>query len=314
MNPATAPAGPRGSRALLIACFAAVYIVWGSTYLGIRIVIETQPPLLMAGTRFLIAGAVLCAWAWMRGAPRPTPRQWRGALLIGALLLLGGNGTVTWAEKTVPSSLAALLVSTTPFWMVMLDWLWRGGRRPTAREAAGIVIGFGGVAMLVAPLHGMSIASVSPLGAVLLVAASVSWATGSILRRTAPAPPSPALATGMEMLAGGALLTLAGIALGELPQINLHAVSARSAAAYLYLVVFGSVVAFSAYMHLLPRVSVPLATSHSYVNPVVAVLLGWALGGEVLTPRMLVAGAIIIAAVALLTVRKPAEEPDPSAA
>jgi drug/metabolite transporter (DMT)-like permease len=285
---------------VLIASLGAMYIIWGTTYLGIRFAIATLPPLLMAGTRFLVAGSLLYAWGRMRGGLRPKALEWRGALVTGALLLLGGNGLVTWAETRVPSNIAALLVSTTPFWMVMLDWKWKGGRRPDGRLVGGLVLGFAGVALMVAPGAGQT-APVHPLGALALVGASVSWAVGSLMRRTAPAPQSPSVATGMEMLAGGALMTVAGLALGEGTTVNLAGVSAQSLGAYLYLIVFGSVIAFSAYMYVLRHTTVAVATSHSYVNPVVAVFAGWMLAGEILTPRAMVAACVIVGAVALLT-------------
>ncbi len=285
---------------VLVASLGAMYVIWGTTYLGIRFAIATLPPLLMAGTRFLIAGAILYAWGRMRGGGRPRAAEWRGSLVTGALLLLGGNGLVTWAETRVPSNIAALLVSTTPFWMVVLDWKWKGGRRPEGRLVAGLALGFAGVALMVAPGDGHAV-PVHPLGALALVGASVSWAIGSLMRRTASAPQSPALAIGMEMLAGGFLLVLAGLALGEAGTVNLGAVTAKSLGAYLYLIVFGSVVAFSAYMYVLRHTTVAMATSHSYVNPVVAVFAGWILAGETLTPRAMVAACVIVGAVALLT-------------
>jgi drug/metabolite transporter (DMT)-like permease len=289
----------RAPRGRVIAAFAAVYLIWGSTYLGIRLAIETIPPFLMGGVRFLIAGGVLYLWARWRGAERPTRAHWVSAVIIGALLLLGGNGAVVWSEQRVPSSIAALLVATVPLWMVLLDWMRRGGTRPTAVVTAGVVLGLAGIALLVRP--GAKTASVNLIGAGVLVLGSLSWAVGSLYARRVKLPPSPLLATAMEMLGGGALLTALAALSGETRTFHLANVSAHSAAALLYLIAFGSLVAFTAYVWLL-EVSTPARVStYAYVNPVVAVLLGWIFAGEPLTGQMLIAAAVIVGAVALIT-------------
>lgn len=294
-------AGP--PRAAVLAAFAAVYLIWGSTYLAILFAIETLPPFLMAATRFLVAGALLYGWMRWRGAERPDARQWRAAVVVGGLLLFGGNGLVVWAEQWVPSGVAALLVATVPFWMVMLEWARPGGARPGAGVLLGLLLGFGGIALLIGPGEWAG-GGVHLPGALALLLASFSWATGSIYSRGAPLPASPLLATSMQMLAGGGLLLAAGTLLGEWGRVELGAVSVRSAAALLYLIVFGSLVGFSAYVWLL-RVSTPARVStYAYVNPVVAVLLGWALAGEALTARVVVAVAVIVGAVAVITTRR----------
>ncbi|HEX7091511.1 MAG TPA: EamA family transporter [Longimicrobiales bacterium] len=295
----------RPSTAKVVAAFAAVYTIWGSTYLAILYAIETLPPFLMAGVRFVIAGSVLYAWAWLRGARRPvTLLHWKSALVVGGLLLLGGNGAVVWAEQRVASGLAALLVATVPLWMVLLDWLRPAGVPPDRRTAAGIVIGLAGLALLVGPESLLGGGRVDPLGAGVLVAGSLSWAAGSLYARGARLPDSALLATAMEMLAGGALLVLVGALTGEVGRLDPGAVSARSLLGLLYLIVFGSLVGFTAYTWLL-GVSTPARVStYAYVNPVVAVLLGWALAGEPLTPRMALAAAVIVAAVAAITGRR----------
>ena len=291
------------SRSRVIAAFAAVYIIWGSTYLAILFAIETLPPFLMAGSRFLVSGALLYGVARARGAERPERRNWAATAVIGALLLLGGNGGVVWAEQRVPSGLAALLVATVPVWMVTLEWL-RGGLRPTRGVVAGLMLGMAGLTLLIGPGEFAGGRGADTLGAIVLVAASLSWATGSIYSRSAPLPKSPILTTGMEMLAGGVLLTLLGLATGELGRLDLAAASTKSWLALLYLVLFGSLVGFTAYIWLL-KVSTPAKVStYAYVNPVVAVLLGWLFANEPLTLRTLLAAAVIIAGVALITLTK----------
>lgn len=288
----------------VLAAFAAVYLLWGSTYLAIRFAIESLPPLLMAGVRFLLAGAVLYASMRLRGQPAPERRHWAAAALIGGLLLLGGNGGVTLAERTVPSGVAALLVAMVPLWMVLVDWLRPGGVRPTRRVIAGLAVGFVGMIVLVGPSELAGAGKVDPRGAALVLCGSLAWSIGSIYARGAVLPKNAFVATGMEMMCGGALLLLAGAARGELSGLDPSAFTGRSLAAFAYLVVFGSLVGFTAYIWLL-GVSTPARVStYAYVNPVVAVFLGWALAGEPLTARVLVAAAVIVAAVAVITTGK----------
>jgi drug/metabolite transporter (DMT)-like permease len=291
----------RPTRGSIIAAFAAVYVIWGSTYLAIRIAIETLPPFLMASARFLVAGGLLYAWSRIRGAERPTAANWLAALTVGGLLLMGGNGAVVWAEQRVASGVAALLVATVPLWMVLLDWWWRGGARPGRGVIAGIALGLAGLVLLVGPGTIAGGGRVDPAGAAVLVLGSFSWAAGSLYSQRAPLPKAPLLATSMEMLGGGLLLFFAGLLTREGSRLDLGAVSLQSVMALLYLVIFGSLVAFTAYIWLL-RVSTPARVStYAYVNPVVAVLLGWAFAGEPITARTLLAAAIIVGAVALIT-------------
>jgi len=288
------------SRTRLLLAFAAVYLVWGSTYLAIRIAIATIPPLLMAGTRFLLAGVLLYGLSRLRGAPRPTRRNWRGAAIVGALLLLGGNGGVVLGERTVPSGVAALLVATVPVWMVLLDWLWRGAPRPGGRMFVGLLLGLAGIGLLVDP-GALGGAAIDPTGAAILLVGSLSWAVGSVYSRSAELPRHAMLSTGMEMLCGGGALVLAGAVRGELPSLHLSTISSASLLGLLYLVGFGSLVGFTAYSWLLEHAPAPRVSTYAYVNPIVAVALGWALLGEALTPRMLAAAAVIVAAVVLIT-------------
>jgi drug/metabolite transporter (DMT)-like permease len=294
------------TRAFKVAlALATVYIIWGSTYLAIRFAIETLPPFWMAGVRFLVSGILLYGWARWRGAARPSRVHWRSAALIGGLLLVGGNGGVVWAEQRVDSGLAALLVSTVPLWMVVFEWLRQGGTRPTLGVVAGLALGFAGLVMLVRPAGG----GIDPVGAAVLLLACVSWAWGSLRSRHVPLPGSPLLATGMEMLAGGALLMVLGLLTGEAGRLDLAGASLKSVLALGYLVVFGAL-GFTAYIWLLRVTSPALVSTYAYVNPVVAVFLGWALAGEPLTGGMLAAAAVILTGVALITVfrNRPAPE------
>lgn len=288
------------SKLGVAAAFASVYIIWGSTYLAIRYALDSLPPLLMAGARHTLAGAILYAVLRATGTARPKRVHWRSAAIIGALLLLGGNGGVCWAEQTVPSGLAALFVTTVPVWMVLLNWFRREGVRPGLMEIGGVGLGLAGVILLIGT-DNLGGASVHRLGALVLIAASLSWAFGSMYSRSAPLPESPLLVTAMQMLCGGVLLLLSGALSGEGARLELENVSLRSVLSLGYLTVLGSLVAFSAYVWLL-RVSTPAKVStYAFVNPVVAVALGFVFAGEPLTPRMMVAAAVIVTAVVLIT-------------
>jgi len=292
--------GNSPSRLNLLAAFGAVYFLWGSTYLAIRFAIETIPPFLMAGTRFLIAGSLLYAWSRLRGAPKPRAIHWRSAAIIGGLMLVFGNGGVTWAEQVIPSGIAALLVATVPMWIVLIDRLWHRGEPVRLRVVVGLVVGVIGAGVLTGPGRFVGTSAVDPLGALALLVATVSWAFGSLYSRKAPLPPSPLLGTGMEMLAGGFFLCcLAGFS-GEYAQVNIQALSLKSAFSLGYLVVFGSLVGFTSYIWLLKVTSAARVSTYAFVNPVIAMLLGWALAGETLTLQTLIAAGIIVVAVFLI--------------
>ena len=294
------------SIALGLAC---IYLVWGSTYLGMRVAIETLPPFLMGGVRFLLGGAVLLVWARAAGVPRPTARQWANAAVAGLFLFLGGNGGVAWAMDTekVPSGLAALTVATTPAWMVVLDWAW-GGRRPRAVVGLGILVGLAGVGVLAG--GGADAGGVSVAGAVALTAASASWAVGSVFARHADLPRSPGLTTAMEMMTGGVGLAAAGAALGEHARFDPAGVSPASAVAFVLLVA-AAVLALSVYTWLLGVADPGLIGTYAFVNPVVAVLLGWAVAGEKLSGRVGAAAALVVLGVALIVwPRSPARPSD----
>jgi drug/metabolite transporter (DMT)-like permease len=289
------------SRAQIIAAFASIYLVWGSTYLAIRYAIETIPPFIMGGARFLISGALLYVWARYRGAPRPTRLHWRNAVIAGAFLLLGGNGAVVWAEQFVPSGLTALLVSILPFWLVIIEWVRPPRRRPSGLVLVGLVLGFVGIIVLVGPGNVGGQGDIRPLGALVLILGSLSWAIGSFWSRDAQLPESGLMTTGMEMLGGGALLSIVGVLSGELSKLDIHHVSRVSALGLLYLITFGSLIGFTSYIWLLDKVSPAKLGTYAYVNPIVAVLLGWAIAGEALSIRTVIAAAIVICAVALIT-------------
>ena len=297
------PPPPAGSAATsptrIWVALGVVYLVWGSTYLAIRVVVETLPPFSSAAVRFLVAGGLLAAVTAARGQWRDPPiglPQWRAATIVGGALLRGGNGSVMWAERRVPSGVAALLVAMLPLWVALLERL-VFGRRLARRAGVGLGLGFAGVALLLGRREG---GGVDPLGAVACLGASASWAAGSLYARTAPLPRRPLVATSMEMLAGGTLLGLVGATAGELGALRPDGFSTASMLALGYLIVFGSLVAFSSFVWLLHNAPLPLVATYAYVNPVVAVLLGWAILGEPLTLRLLAAGAVVVTAVVLI--------------
>jgi drug/metabolite transporter (DMT)-like permease len=287
----------------LIAAFAAVYIFWGSTYLAIKYAIETLPPFLMAGSRFIFAGSLLYIWARLsKDYEKPSFKHWRTSFIVGTLLLMGGNGGVVLAQHYISSSLAALLVATEPFWIVLLGWLWLKGSRPNWKVALGLLIGFVGVYLLIGG-QGTSAASGGGqiLGAFFVIAAALSWATGSMYGLRATTPKSSVLTAGMQMLSGGAVLTVVGFIKGEWTNFNVADVSTNSWLALAYLVIFGSLIGFTAYSWLLKNAEPAMVATYAYVNPVIAVFLGWLVAGESFTTQMLVGAGIIVGSVALIT-------------
>jgi drug/metabolite transporter (DMT)-like permease len=278
--------------------FLAVYLCWGMTYLAMRVAVKDIPPHLMSGARFLVAGLVLYVWARRQGDPKPTARNWYAAAVVGAFLLLGGNATVAWAEQRVPSGLAAVIIAVAPIWMVCMEWA-RGGPAPAKRVVAGLLLGLVGVGLLVSP-RGHAPGQVDALGATLLVLASASWAWGSVASKSAPLPQSPFLATSMEMISGGILLLVTAALAGQIGQFRPAELSTNAILAWLFLVVFGSLVGFTAYIWLLGVTSIAKVGTYAYVNPIVAVFLGWVILGEPVTGRTLLAAAVILIGVALV--------------
>jgi drug/metabolite transporter (DMT)-like permease len=277
----------------LLLAFAAIYVLWGSTYLAIRLAIDTLPPFLMAGSRFLVAGAILFAFGRRSGRPMPSARHWWNAAVASVPLFVLGNGGVTWAEQAVPSGAAALVVATLPAWLLLLDWGYGGRPRPRAVELVGIGLGVAGVAVLTAP------GGVDPVGAGVLMLAAVAWAAGSLFSRYADLPASPILSAGMQMLVGGALLVVLGIAVGEGGRLDLAAASWQSFLAWAYLTAV-AVVALPAYTWLLTAASPALVGTYAFVNPIVAVVLGWTIAGEELAGRTDAAAALVVLGVILL--------------
>lgn len=293
-----------------IMAFAAIYVIWGSTYLAIRFAVETLPPFLMLAARFGVAGLLLYGWLRLRGYTRPPRQEWIGSTAVGGLLLVGGTGAVAWAEQWIPSGLAALIVAIVPMWMVLLDWVRPDGRPPTAPVVAGLVLGLAGVVLLVGPVELGGGGRMQYLGAAAVVAGTVSWATGSVFGSSFRVPSVPRMAAALQMTMGGALLLTVGTLRGEWSRFDPAGVSMRSGLSLLYLIVFGSIIAFAAYVYLL-RVSTPARVgSYAYVNPVVAVFLGWALADEPVTGRTLLAAAVIITGVVLIVSgRRPISAP-----
>jgi drug/metabolite transporter (DMT)-like permease len=293
----------QAGRTQVWAALATVYVLWGSTYLGILYAIRTFPPFLMLGARFAIAGLVLYAWSIRRGdrvGDRPGWRQWRAAAVVGAALLLVGNGGITFAEKRVSTGVSSLVVATVPLWMALFD-RFANGQRLSRNAVVGLAVGLGGAAILANPFGA---GHLDLLGASLLILSAVSWAGGSIYARRAPLPKRPLVGASMEMIVAGVGFSLMGLITGETGDAG-H-ISSGSVAALVYLIVFGSLVGFTAYVWLLRNASTSLVSTYAYVNPAVAVLLGWLFVNETIGPRVVVAGAMIIAAVALI-VAKPRE-------
>ena len=294
---------------LVIVAFGLVYVVWGSTYLAIRIGIESFPPLLLAGSRHLLTGLILYPLLRWRTGVRPTAAHWRMSFITGFLLLFIGNGGVCLAERTVPSGVTALLVATVSLWMVLVDWLRPGGTRPGPRVIAGLLLGFSGLALLVGPKNLGGSGRVDPFGVGLLVVASLAWASGSVYSKHAGGlSGSPLLGAAMQSLAGGVSLWIAGILSGEVGALHLHVISVRSWVALGYLVVFGSMVGFTAYIYILKKSTATRVATYAFVNPVVALFLGWLLVGESINLRTVIAAAVILTAV-LLVITAPHREP-----
>jgi drug/metabolite transporter (DMT)-like permease len=302
-----APVAPGGFPPplwLVLSAFAALYLVWGSTYLGIRLAIDSMPPFLMAGSRFVVAGGLMYAVIRMRGATKPTGRQWLGATITGGLLIAAGNGGVTWAEQLVPTGVTALIIATVPAWIALADWARPGGTRPGALAFVGIALGFTGVALLVSGKAAPGHVAIDPIGAAALVGSTICWAAGSIYSRHAEKPASPLLTIGMQMLVGGIMQVLIGLLMGEGGKFSLEKITAVSAWAWVYLTTVGSLVGFTAYVWLL-QVSTPAKVStYAYVNPLIAVLLGNVVLKEVIPPGLAMSGALILGAVVLLTLKR----------
>jgi len=298
--------GDKPSRLSILAAYGAIYFIWGSTYLGIRFTLETLPPFLSGGIRFLSAGIVLFAWAWFRETERPTLSGWKNATKLAAIMILMGYGGVMWAEQVVPSGIAALIISVEPLWFFVFDWLVFRSARPHLKEWAGLALGFAGTLYLAFGQGGASFEAVPGyrIGTLVIFCSTIAWVFGSLASRKTHIADSSLLGTGMEMLMGGLLLVIAGLALGDGARFIPSQVSLKSWLALAYLAVFGSIIAFTAFVWLLKVEPASRVATHAFVNPVVAVFLGWTLGGEQITSRMLVAAGVVIASVMLITLSK----------
>src|SRR6202158_4440216 len=304
------PPTPARTTTMVLMAFAAVYVVWGSTYLAIRIGIESFPPLILAGLRHITVGLFLYPILRWKTGIRPTAANWRAAVVTGALLLFIGNGGVSWAEQTVPSGIAALLVATVSLWLVIVDWLRPGGVKPAPRVAMGLLIGFAGLALLVGPAHLWGSESVDARGAAVLVAASLAWPCGSLYSKHGGMPSSPMLGVAMQSLAGGVILLIAGLFAGEFHALHLGVISLRSWLALAYLIVFGSGIGFRAYIYNSLKSTAGRVATYAFVNPVVALFLGWLIVGETITLRTVIAAAVILTAV-ILVITAPHRTPAP---
>jgi drug/metabolite transporter (DMT)-like permease len=309
-TPASAPSSPARMTTLVLVAFAAVYVVWGSTYLAIRIGVESFPPLILAGLRHFAVGLCLYPVLRKKTGISPTVAHWRTAVIAGALLLFVGNGGLSWAEQTVPSGIASLLVASVSLWLVIVDWLRPGGVKPVPRVVMGILMGFAGLALLVGPAHLGGSERVDPRGAAVLVFASLAWACGSLHSKHGGMPSSPMLGVAMQSLSGGAILLIAALFAGEFRGLHLGAISLRSWLAIAYLIVFGSGIGFSAYIYILHKSTAARVATYAFVNPVVALFLGWLFAGEAITLRTVLAAAIILTAV-ILVITAPHRTPAP---
>jgi drug/metabolite transporter (DMT)-like permease len=283
----------------VVTAFAAIYVLWGGSYVGVGLAVETLPPFFMMAVRCLIAGAVLFAIALARTNPWPGWREWRAAAIVGTLFFAFCHGTLAYAQQRVPPGLAALLMATMPLCVPLVSWLRPAGRRPSGRTMTGIGAGFAGVALLVLTREAPVAGPVDLLHAAALLFAALSWAVGTVVSRELPLPASPVQAAGMEFLVGGGLLLVASAAIGEFDRLDPAAVSVRSLLGLAYLILFGSLLAFSAYVFLLNASTPERVATYAYVNPVVAVVLGWVMFGEAVTGSVLLAAVIILAAVAV---------------
>ncbi len=285
----------------LVLAFSAVYVIWGSTYLAIRFAIETIPTFMMAGVRFLTAGLMVYGYLRLRDRPKPTFMEWRTEAFVGLMLLAIANGSVVMAEHTVPSGLAALMVATVSLWMVLLNWLWKGASRPKAGVFSGILIGFVGLAILVGPGSLSEGLNVDPFGAFLLLLASFTWAAGSVYSKGANHPKSLMLSAAMQMITGGIFLLIFSLINGEFTSLDISSISLKSSWSLGYLIVFGSLIGYSSYVYILRHSTPDHVSTYAYVNPVIAVFLGWVFADEIVDLRIIAAAFLIIFSVVLIT-------------
>lgn len=305
----TIAALPRRDRTRVLLAFAAVYLVWGSTYLFIKYAIETIPPFLLGATRFLVAGLLLYGLARWRGASRPTRQDWRAAGVTGVLMLGVGNSAVVWSELIVPSGIVALIVSGVPIWIVLMDWLRPNGSRPSAPVFAGLALGIIGMVVLIGPKAIIGQGHVHELGALVLLIGSLGWALGSILTRGSRRSGAPLVFSALQMIAASGAMTIMSLLAREVGDFALRDVSLRSALSWVYLVLAGSIIGYTAYIYLLRTVSAAQAATYAYVNPIIAVLLGWLFASEPIGWRTVIAAGITLAGVAIITTTQSTSQP-----
>ena len=299
---APSPHASPGATTLVLAAFAAVYILWGSTYLAMRVGIETIPPLMLAGLRHFTVGLVLYPILRWKTGVRPTATHWKTAAVTGVLLMFVGNGSVCWAEQVVPSGITGLLVAMVSLWLVILDWLRPGGHRPVPKVLLGLLLGFGGMALLVGPAHLGGSERVDLRGVAVLVVGCFAWACGSLYSKHGGMPSSPLLGVAMQGLVGGTVLLVAGILSGEFHRFHFAAVTWRSWLALGYLIVFGSCIGFTSYLYILKKSTAARVATYALVNPVVALFLGWLVADETISLRTVAAAIVILTAVVLVII------------
>jgi len=290
---------PNATRLNIVLGFAAIYIIWGSTYLALRWGVDTIPPFILAGVRFLIGGGLLYWWAIARGAEKPQKKHWLTTGVIGLLMTVGGIGLVTWAEKTVPSGITALMIAMVPMWIVLIDWLRPNGTRPAAIAIFGVLLGFGGVAFLINPTNIGRLSEIDAFGAFLIAVACFSWALGSVYSRYAAQPKSQSLSAGMQMITGGVVMVLLALIKGEYAEIDLAAVSAKSVWSLIYLITLGSFV-YAVYIWLMKASTPARVSTYAFVNPIIALFLGSMLAGEEISNWALGCSVVIVLAVTLI--------------
>jgi drug/metabolite transporter (DMT)-like permease len=301
------------TSAFLLA-FGAIYLIWGSTYLGIRVAVQTMPPFTMAAARFFCAGALLLLFLKARGVAWPTRKQWRDNTIVGTFLLLGGNGLVVWAEQTVPSGITALVIGVQPVFMVLTEWAWPGGLRPNWAVMVGMALGFVGVAWLAAPWETGAAQPLSATGLIAILMACAFWAFGSIFLRHAKAPAPPFMASAVQMIMGSVALALAAAAHGELAALHVSRISGHSWVAFVYLILIGSLVGFSTFAWLMKHSTPARVATYAYVNPVVAVILGYLLLHEPISRRTVFGAIVIVVAVIIVTTQKSKSKPKAASA
>jgi drug/metabolite transporter (DMT)-like permease len=286
----------------VLLAFAIIYFVWGSTFLAIRVGVREVPPFLLAGMRFLVAGAVLYGWMRLRGTPSPSRREWGAATLLAVLIFVLDYGMLFWAERRVPSGIAAVMMATIPVFMTISEILILKTQRITARLAVALLVGIGGVAVLMSRTMNFGDAPIDPVGACALIVGAITWSVASALTRKVPLPAAKAMSSGAQMLAGGVLLTITAGLLGEVRGFHLQAVSTKAWLALAYLIVAGSIAGFTAYVWLIHHESPTKVGTYAYVNPVLAVVVGYSLGGEAVGPRTIVGTSLVLVSVVMITI------------